>query len=296
MIQLNSISKSFDEKTVMEQVTLTIEEGSVFGLIGPNGAGKSTLLRIMSGIVEADAGSVLYDGQDVFENVDVKKDIFLISDDPFYFVNASIRDMKDFYHVWYPNLNEDLYKKFLKLFHLDEKKPLRDFSKGMKRQAFMVLALAICPKYLFLDEAFDGLDPVMRLTFKRAIMNFIDDKNMTIVISSHNLRELEDICDCFGILEMNGIITSGKVDETKCHMHKVQMAFDKEMQEEDFKDLDVLYLKIHSRVVNLVVKGYIDEVREKLEQLHPIMLETLNVNLEEVFLFEMDRKGYGVYE
>lgn len=296
MIQLSSVSKSFGEKKVMEDVTLTIEEGSVFGLIGPNGAGKSTLLRLMSGIMEPDSGSVCYDGEDVFENVEVKKDIFLISDDPFYFAHASISDMKEFYQVWYPNLDEAVYHKFLNVFKLDEKKPIRNFSKGMKRQAFMILALSICPKYLFLDEAFDGLDPVMRLNFKRAIMNVIEDKKMTIVISSHNLREMEDICDCFGILEQAGIVTSGSVDETKCQMHKIQMAFDKEMKKEDFAGLDVLYLKIHSRVVNLVVKGHIDEVREQLEKLQPIMMETLHVNLEEVFLFEMDRKGYGVYE
>ena len=215
MIEIKALSKNFGSHIVLTDVNLNIPDGSVFGLIGPNGAGKSTLLRILSGIVKPDVGGVLYDGNNVYENPEVKQNILMISDDPHYFFHASIADMKEFYKVWYPQFNERIYHQFLSIFKLDEKKPMADFSKGMKRQAFIAIALAIAPKYLFLDEAFDGLDPIMRLTFKRAIMEMIEEKEMTVIISSHNLREMEDICDSFGILENGNISTSGDLDTTK---------------------------------------------------------------------------------
>lgn len=296
MIKLRSLTKKFGSSLILGDVNVEIPAGSVYGLIGPNGAGKSTLLRIMSGIMKPDIGCVLIDEERVYENPEVKKDILLISDDPFYFFNATIKDMKEFYKTWYPNFSDEIYYKYCKIFALDENKPMKNFSKGMKRQAFIVLALAIAPKYLFLDEAFDGLDPIMRLTFKRAITKLIEEKEMTVIISSHNLRELEDICDSFGILENGVISTSGDIDETKDNIHKIQLAFKQEMTKEDFKDLDLLSIQIQSRVVNIVVKGDIEKIKNYLNTMEPLMLEVLNVNLEEVFIYEMERKGYGVYE
>lgn len=295
MIKMRSLTKQFGSSLVLGDVNIEIPDGSVFGLIGPNGAGKSTLLRIMSGIMKPEIGCVLIDNEKVFDNPDVKKEILLISDDPHYFFNANIKDMKEFYQLWYPNFNEEIYHKFLKIFSLDEKKPMKNFSKGMKRQSFIVLALAIAPKYLFLDEAFDGLDPIMRLTFKRAITKLIEEKEMTVIISSHNLRELEDICDCFGILENGVISTSGDIEETKDNIHKIQLAFKTEKAREDFIGLDVLSINIQSRVVNIVVKGDINKIRNYLNTMDPLMMEILNVNLEEIFIYEMERKGYGVY-
>lgn len=295
MIKMRSLTKQFGSSLVLGDVNIEIPDGSVFGLIGPNGAGKSTLLRIMSGIMKPDIGCVLIDEEKVFDNPEVKKDILLISDDPFYFFNATIKEMKEFYQLWYPNFNEEVYYKFLKIFALDEKKPMKNFSKGMKRQSFIVLALAIAPKYLLLDEAFDGLDPIMRLTFKRAITKMIEEKEMTVIISSHNLRELEDICDSFGILENGVISTSGDIEETKDNIHKIQLAFKTEKTKEDFKDLDLLSINIQSRVVNIVVKGDIDKIRNYVNTMDPLMMEVLNVNLEEIFIYEMERKGYGVY-
>lgn len=296
MLKIRSLTKKFQEKNVLVDVNLDIEAGSVFGLVGPNGSGKSTLLKIMAGILKPDLGGVCIEGEKVFDNARVKQDILLISDDPFYFFNASLRDMKDFYQLWYPDFNEETYAKYRDIFKLDETRAMKNFSKGMKRQAFIVLALAIAPKYLFLDEAFDGLDPVMRLTFKRAITKLIEEKEMTVVISSHNLRELEDICDTFGILEDNNIRTAGYVDETKENIHKIQLAFKEAKSEDDFKDLDILSIQIQSRVVNLVVKGNIEKIRNYIQTMNPLMMEVLNVNLEEVFIYEMEKKGYGVYD
>ena len=296
MLKIRSLTKKFKEKTVLMDVNLDIHSGSVFGLIGPNGSGKSTLLKIMAGIMKPDLGCICIDDERVFDNPNVKRDILLISDDPFYFFNATLKDMKEFYRVWYPNLNDEIYEKYRAIFKLDENKTLKNFSKGMKRQSFIVLALAISPKYLFLDEAIDGLDPVMRLTFKRAISKMIEEKEMTVIISSHNLRELEDICDTFGILEDNTIRTAGYVDETKENIHKIQLAFKEEKREDDFKALDLLSMHVQSRVVNLVVKGDIEKIKNYLNTMDPLMMEVLNVNLEEVFIYEMEKKGYGVYD
>jgi len=208
---------------------------------------------------------------------------------------ASIDEMKDFYLTFYPQFNLETYQHYVDLFRLPQNKPLKDYSKGMKRQAMLALALAIAPKYLLLDEAFDGLDPVMRLAFKKAINQMIDE-NMTVIISSHNLRELEDICDSFGILDNGCMTTSGDLYDIKDHIHKIQLAFKEELNKEEFSHLDVLSFHKQSRVINMVVKGDINEIKDYLRMFNPIMLEVLPVNLEEIFIYEMERKGYGVYD
>ena len=296
MIEMKDIVKKYENKTVLNHLNYTIDTGSIVGLIGPNGSGKSTLLYLLNGILKADSGDILFDGQPVYENPEVKKDILLISDDPYYFPHASIDMMKDFYLTWYPSFDEHVFHKFLKIFLLPLHKPIKDFSKGMKRLTMLTLALAIAPKYLLLDEAFDGLDPVMRFNFKKAITKLIEEKNMTIIISSHNLRELEDICDQFGILENGHITTSGDVFETKENIHKIQVVFKEELDKDRFDHLDLLFFKKQSRVINMVVKGNIRQITEYINRLQPLRLEVLPVNLEEIFIYEMERKGYGIYE
>ena len=293
MILIQSISKHFKNKEVLRNLNLVIPEGSIFGLIGPNGAGKSTLLKAMVGSMRPDSGKIEIDGENVWDNPNAKQKVLLLSDDPYYSMNDTLKTLKSFYSFWYPTMNMAVYEKYVDVFQLDENKPLKNFSKGMKRQAFIIFALAIAPKVLLLDEAFDGLDPMMRLVFKRALSELIMDYGTTVVISSHNLRELEDICDSFGIVEDCSIVTSGKIDEAKENVHKIQLAFKEEANEDMFVHLDVLKCDIQSRVVNLVVKGNIDEVKEKLCVLHPLMMEILPVNLEELFIFEMEKKGYG---
>ena len=296
MLKIRSLTKKFQDNIVLSDVNLDIEEGSVFGLIGPNGAGKSTLLKIVSGIMKPDLGSVLMDDEPVYDHPQVKKEILLLSDEPFYFYNASVSNMKEFYKVWYSSFDEAVYHHYISAFHLDEHKAMKNFSKGMKRQAFIAIALAISPRYLLLDEAFDGLDPMMRLVFKQALADLLERKKITVIISSHNLRELEDICDTFGILENGQVNTSGYIDEAKENIHKIQLAFQEEMHEEDFQALDLLSLQIQSRVVNMVVKGNIEKINNYLDSMEPLMKEVLDVNLEELFLYEMKQKGYGYYE
>lgn len=296
MLNIRCVSKKLGNKKVLDQVNLQIQDGSIFGLVGPNGAGKSTLLRILAGVIREDAGVVTWDNEPIFDNPAVKKDILFISDEPYYFYNASISDMKQFYQLWYPSFDEDEYAHYLKLFHLDEKMPLAQFSKGMKRQAFIIFALAIAPKLLLLDEVFDGLDPIMRLMFQRALAKSVEEKKMTVLISSHNIRELEDICDSFGILDDHCITTSGDIESVRENVHAIQLAFKEEVDPSLFDHLDVLSIRVESKFAKLVVKGNVEKIINYLRSLDPVILEVQNINLEEVFLYEMEKKGYGVYE
>ena len=200
MINIMNLVKSFNDKKVLDNLNISIEDGTVFGLIGINGAGKSTLLRLISGVYSQDLGIVEVGGECVFENEKIKKDIIYVSDDPYFPFSSTIKSLKVFYSSFY-NLNEDLYQKYLSMFNLKENALISSFSKGMKRQVSLLFAMAISPKYLLLDECFDGLDPLVRLNFKKALTELIQDKKITVIISSHNLKELEDICDSFGILE-----------------------------------------------------------------------------------------------
>ena len=296
MLNIRCVSKKLGNKKVLDQVNLQIQDGSIFGLVGPNGAGKSTLLRILAGVIREDAGVVTWDNEPIFDNPAVKKDILFISDEPYYFYNASISDMKQFYQLWYPSFDEDEYAHYLKLFHLDEKMPLAQFSKGMKRQGFIIFALAIAPKLLLLDEVFDGLDPMMRLMFQRALAKSVEEKKMTVLISSHNIRELEDICNSFGILDDHCITTSGDIESVRENVHAIQLAFKEEVDPSLFDHLDVLSIRVESKFAKLVVKGNVEKIINYLRSLDPVILEVQNINLEEVFLYEMEKKGYGVYE
>lgn len=296
MLKVEAVSKKLGNKTVLENCSLTVQNGSVMGLIGPNGAGKSTLLRCICDVYQCDQGSITLDGETIHENEYLKQNILYLSDDPYYMYNATIKDMKEFYQIFYPQFDEKLYEKYLKIFKLDENKVMNNFSKGMKRQAFILMALAISPKLLLLDESFDGLDPMMRLLFKRAIGECIEKKDISIIISSHNLRELEDICDAFAILEDAHIETSGMIDDTKEAIHKIQIAFREEKNKEAFESLDIMHYAKTGRIITLVVKGDLDEIKQQIQSLHPLMMDILPVNLEEIFIYEMERKGVFVNE
>ena len=230
MLKINNISKSFKDKKVLDNLSLVVNDSSIFGLVGVNGAGKSTLLRCVAGIYKSDEGNVELDGVDTFLNEDIRRDIFFVSDDPFYPMSSNIKTLKEFYSTYY-DIDEDVYYRVLKEFKLDEDKPISSFSKGMKRQALLLFALAIKPKLLLLDEAFDGLDPLVRVTLKKALYQYIEDNESTIIISSHNLKELEDICDSFGILENGKISTYGDLLESKSNINKYQLAFKKDIDD-----------------------------------------------------------------
>ncbi|MBR4610366.1 MAG: ABC transporter ATP-binding protein [Erysipelotrichaceae bacterium] len=285
MLKIEGLYKAFKDKKVLEGLDLALNEGSIFGLVGVNGAGKSTLLRCIAGIYEADHGSVLFNGEDTFKNPAVRKDIFFVSDEPYYPIAANIRTMKEFYSSFY-DVDMKAYNEVLNLFHLDDTKPISSFSKGMKRQASLLFALSIAPKLLLLDEAFDGLDPIVRHDLKRMLYELIEEQKATIIISSHNLKELEDICDSYGILENGRIASYGDLLESKANLNKYQLAFASPIDESVFDAFDILYSRKEGSVYSFVIRGDRQQVEEKLQKLDPLILDTLPVNFEELFIYE----------
>ena len=285
MLKIEGLYKAFKDKKVLEGLDLVLNEGSIFGLVGVNGVGKSTLLRCIAGIYEADHGSVLFNGEDTFKNPAVRKDIFFVSDEPYYPIAANIRTMKEFYSSFY-DVDMKAYNEVLNLFHLDDTKPISSFSKGMKRQASLLFALSIAPKLLLLDEAFDGLDPIVRHDLKRMLYELIEEQKATIIISSHNLKELEDICDSYGILENGRIASYGDLLESKANLNKYQLAFASPIDESVFDAFDILYSRKEGSVYSFVIRGDRQQVEEKLQKLDPLILDTLPVNFEELFIYE----------
>ena len=285
MLEIKNVTKAFKDKSVLDDVSLNIDHGSIFGLVGVNGAGKSTLLRSIAGIYSLDDGLVLFEGLDTHIDVEIRKRIFLVSDDPYYPYGSSIKSLKMFYKSFY-DFDEEVYQKYLNLFKLSETDNISNFSKGIKRQALLLIALACKPDLLLLDEAFDGLDPIVRVHIKNALSDLIEDNNSLIIISSHNLKELEDICDSYGILENGHIETYGDLLESKANINKYQLAFKEEVDIEMFKGFDVLYKNMEGRIVTLVIKGNREDVSKKLEALNPLILDVLNVNFEELFIYE----------
>lgn len=290
MIEIKNLNKSLQDNLVLDDLNLNIEESSIYGLVGVNGSGKSTLLRCIAGIYKADSGSILFDNQEVYENTNIKKQILYIGDEPYYPLNSTIYSLANFYSTMY-ELDFDLLEENIKLFNLNPRKNINNFSKGMKRQVFLIIALSIKIKLLILDEAFDGLDPFVRLKVKKILSNLIDESNC-VIISSHNLRELEDICDKFCLLEDHKIQTSGDIFEKKNSIHKIQVAFNEDIDLNSFKDLNIIKSSKSGRVFMLVVEGDIDLISEKIKALNPILFEVLNINFEELFLYEIERNVY----
>ncbi len=291
MIEIKNLVKGYERnKPVLNNLSATIADASVFGLVGINGAGKSTLLRVLAGVIRADKGQVCVDGEDVYENEKVKRGMFFLPDEPFYTSNVNAEGLADMYRAVY-DLNIEVFRERLKSFALDPKKPIRNFSKGMKRQVFVALALAIAPKYLLLDEAFDGLDPLARLTFKKCIVELVEEKGTTVIISSHSLRELEDICDSYGILD-HGIITcSGELENDLNKVHKFQAAFGREVKAEEL-GFACMAFEQTGKVARFITKESTEEVLQKLSKLDPIFVEEIEVDFEEMFIGEVQARGY----
>lgn len=290
MIEIKNLYKSYGDFLALKDLNLTINDGSVFGLIGTNGVGKSTLLRIIAGVYKADKGGVLFDGKGVFENENVKKDIFFLPDDPYFTPNATGKSLTELYKTFY-QFDDEIFNKYIKTFKLNLLLPVRNFSKGMKRQLFISLALACRPKYLFLDEAFDGLDPLARLEFKRGLIELTDEIGSTIIISSHSLRELEDICSSYGLVDHKQIVSSGEIEEQIEKVHKFQVAFDREITKKDL-GFDCLSFVASGRVVKLIAKGDKNSILEKIKALKPLLVDEVAIDFEELFICEVESRGY----
>ncbi len=293
MIHLSHITKSFDGKKVLADVNWEIPQGSIYGLVGPNGAGKSTLLRLLSGVIKPDSGSITIANQIVYNNPVIKKRILFVPDDPFFLTQSTLKEMRKFYQIFYPSFNESMYYKLLTNFPINENERINTFSKGMKRQACVILALSICPDVLLLDEAFDGLDPVMRLTLKRILSDEILNRQLTVVISSHNLRELEDICDRIALVSNFTIEISGEVETIRGDYHKIQIGYKHPVDLAVFEVLRPLHLEQRGNVITVVVKGDATAIKEVIEKTEPVLIDEIPITMEEVFVYEMEGQGYG---
>jgi len=292
VISIENVSKSYGKVRSLEQVNATVGSGSIFGLIGSNGSGKSTLLRIMSGAMHPDGGQVLYDGRPVYENPAVKDEILFLSDEQFFLGGASLTDMQRLYASVYRNFDAQRYCALCELFHLDPERKLSTFSKGMKKQASILLALSCRPRYLLCDETFDGLDPVMRKLVKRLLAEEVASSGMTPIIASHNLREIEDICDHIGLLHGGSILFERELDDMKRDIHTVQAVFDRVMHESLFAPLSPISLSARGSLYTMVVRGSEAEIGEKISALSPKFFEILPLTLEEIFISEMEERGY----
>lgn len=292
MIQISNITKYYDKVKSLDSVTATVKAGSIFGLVGSNGSGKSTLLRIMSGIFRADGGEVLYDGENVYENVKLKNKLVYLSDDQYFLSSSTINDMADLYASIYADFSREDYARLLDLFGLDRFRKISTFSKGMQKQTAILLGLSARPQYLLCDETFDGLDPVMRRMVKRLFADAVESRGMTAIIASHNLRELEDICDHIGLLHKGGILFENEIDSLKENIYTAQAAFSRKIEIEEIARLGTVSIQQRGSMVTAVIRGSEDEVRAKMQTLAPDFLEIIPLTLEEIFISEMEERGY----
>lgn len=294
MLAIKNVTKKFGDKVALNNLTFNIPTGSVFGLIGSNGSGKSTLLRVISGVYEPDGGSAEIDGVSTYENTLLKGECFFISDFPYFYNNSTVENLAELYRKIYPNWSEIKFKQLCSIFPIGVKDRIINMSKGMQRQAALMLALSTCPKYLMLDEIFDGLDPVVRQLIKKLLIEMVVENNATIIIASHNLRELEDVCDHIGLIHCGGILLEKELDEAKLGIHRVQIVLGEDYGEGVFASFDVAKIHKQGKLYELTIKGDADDIRERLSVLNPTYMEMLPLTLEEVFISEMEVAGYDI--
>lgn len=292
MIKAENLVKKFDDFVALDNVNCEIPRGCIYGMVGSNGAGKSTFLRVLAGIYRKDGGSITIDGEDIYENPSVKSKIVFVPDELYLFGGSNIMRMKQLYKRIYPNFDESRFTMLLDTFKLPKNKAINTFSKGMKRQAATILALSAKPEFLLFDETFDGLDPVMRNFVKSLICNDVVERNVTAIITSHSLRELEDTCDQLVLLHKGGVVLESDVQNLKTSLFKVQIAFSSDFDISLFDGIEIREYNKSGSVANLIVNGDRDEVISRLTALNPVLLDVLPLTLEEVFTHRMQAMGY----
>ena len=295
MIKTEKLCKSFGEQKAVNEVSLTIGDNSIFGLAGTNGAGKSTLLRMLSGVLRPDSGKLSVDGQQTFENTKIKQEIFFLPDTAWFFRNATGEEMAEYYAMFYPRYDKKRFCSLMEKIGLDKKRRISTFSKGMKRQAALILGICAGTRYLFCDETFDGLDPVMRQAAKSILAYEVSDREFTPIIASHNLRELEDICDHVGLLNKGGVLLSKDVEEMRLQIHKVQCVIPDPADEERLlKELDVMQYEKRLSLLTMVVRGSRQEILDKIDAKKTLFAEAIPLTLEEIFISETEVAGYDI--
>ena len=288
MLELKNVTKTFGSFKALEDLTLTVPKGAVYGLVGPNGAGKSTAIRHLTGIYRPDSGTITVDGRPVYENPEVKETIGYIPDDIFFFSSATLEDMRKFYAGMYPKFDNDLFGRLKDIFRLPEKTPIRRYSKGMQKQAAFQLTLCCRPEVLILDEPVDGLDPVMRRQVMSLILSDVAERGTTVLISSHNLRELEDVCDHVGIMDHGHMLLEKSLADMQGTTHKLQIVGDIPA------GLDIVHESSSGRLKTLIVRGQAWEIEEKAKAAEPAYYDVLPLSLEEIFIYELGGVNYEV--
>ncbi len=295
MIQVNHVVKSFDGFKALDGLDMHVKGGSIYGLVGPNGAGKSTIIRHITGIYRPDSGSVVVDGVPVYENPQMKSRIAWIPDELYYFVSASTRDMMKFYRGIYPQFDDKRYQALQEAFPaVDEKAPIRRLSKGMQKQSAFWLALCCNPDILVLDEPVDGLDPVMRRQVWSLLMNDVSQRGTTVLVSSHNLRELEDVCDHVGILSHGKVLLERSLSELQDNILKMQVVFQETEMPKMPEEMNVLHVTKVGRIHTLIIRGNMEEIKAQIATYNPILMEALPLSLEEIFIYELGGEDYAV--
>ena len=287
MIEVKKLVKTFDGFTALDSATLTVPKGAVYGLVGPNGAGKSTLLRHITGVYKQDSGQVLVNGVPVFENRHVKERIVSIPDDWFYYNQSTIREMAKLYAGMYPQFDGGRFEKLRELFHLPEKKPIRRMSKGMQRQAAFWITMSCLPEYLVLDEPVDGLDPVMRRQVWQVLLDDVSARGTTVLLSSHNLRELEDVCDHVGIMDKGKVLLERTLSDLQDNTVKIQVAYKTAEEPTLPTELQILHRSQVGRVHTYIMRGSSEEICRRMQITEPVLLEAIPLTLEEIFIYEL---------
>ena len=296
MIKITGLTKAYDKTNVLENLNCNIKDGCIYGLVGANGAGKSTLLRIVNGVFRADSGTVEIDGKVCVDDDNLKQNMVFVPDDLFFFSGYTLLDTAKFYKALYNNFDMSYFHELAGMLKLNVNSKINALSKGLKRQSALICALSTKAKYMFFDETFDGLDPVVRNKVKKIIASHMESNETTVIMTSHNLRELEDICDNLGLLYKGGIFFESEIDTLKTNMFKVQISLKEDFSKDNFKDVDILSFKKRGSVATIIIKGDRVEAEETLRKLNPIILDFIPLTLEEIFIYQMEVLGYEFNE
>lgn len=293
MIEIKDCVMSFERgENALDGISVSVPEGSAYGLLGSNGAGKSTLLRLMTGIYKPASGSVRVDGEEVYDNPRIKERVFLVGDETVQFTNMTLKQMRDYYKTFYATFSDELFEKLLGTVKLPRDKRLMTFSKGMKRQAAVICGLSCKTPYLLLDEAFDGLDPTMRNIVKKMLIDAMLDRKLTVIFSSHNMGEMDEFCDRVGLLHNGKVVFDRELDTVKGSIVKLQTAFDRAVTKDDFADIDLLSLETSGSVTRVIARGESGDIIESVRKLSPKFIDEIPLSLEEIFIYEMEVLGY----
>ena len=292
MIKARGIVKTFDGFKALDGFDITVEKGSIYGLIGPNGAGKTTIINHLTGVYRQDEGTVEIDGEPVWENAGLKQKVLVINDDWYYYGSYTVKEMARFYESIYENFNRERYEKLAAIMKIEENHQIRRLSKGMKKQVAFRIVLSCMPEVLILDEPLDGLDPVMRKQIMNVIISDVAERQMTVLVSSHNLRELEDICDHVGIIHKGKMVIEKPLDEIKGNILKLQLAFEGEFPKTLEQELEILHTSKTGSVYTIITRGESGAIQETIRKYNPVIFDTISLTLEEVFIYELGGLGY----